>query len=180
MTYLAIYHDHDPATVLQSTQDDAQISSTLAQIGVAFSRWPTVALSNEATQDDILQHYAIPIAALKAAEGYQSADVIRVQPDHPQREQLRQKFLNEHTHSENEVRFFAEGSGTFYLHVDNKVYLLRSTEGDLISVPAQAKHWFDMGEAPFFTAIRLFTDPAGWAAQFTGNPIADGYPRHES
>jgi 1,2-dihydroxy-3-keto-5-methylthiopentene dioxygenase len=48
--------------------------------------------------------------------------------------------------------------------------------GDLISVPAGTRHWFDMGPAPRFTAIRLFTTPAGWVANFTGEPIARGFP----
>jgi len=43
-------------------------------------------------------------------------------------------------------------------------------------VPAGTKHWFDMGSAPQFTAIRFFDNPAGWVAEFTGDPIADRFP----
>ncbi|RZM07821.1 MAG: hypothetical protein EOP67_72695, partial [Sphingomonas sp.] len=39
------------------------------------------------------------------------------------------------------------------------------------------RHWFDMGPAPRFTAIRLFAEPDGWVARFTGDPIARGSPR---
>ena len=49
-------------------------------------------------------------------------------------------------------------------------------ENDLISVPA-GTHWFDMGSEPNFTAIRIFDNPEGWVAQFTGDAIADAYPR---
>ncbi len=52
-------------------------------------------------------------------------------------------------------------------------------EGDLISVPAGTRHWFDMGPNPRFTAIRLFTNADGWIANFTGDTIADRFPRHE-
>jgi 1,2-dihydroxy-3-keto-5-methylthiopentene dioxygenase len=48
----------------------------------------------------------------------------------------------------------------------------------LISVPAGTRHWFDMGPTPRFTAIRLFTTPAGWVANFTGTPIAGGFPSY--
>jgi 1,2-dihydroxy-3-keto-5-methylthiopentene dioxygenase len=41
------------------------------------------------------------------------------------------------------------------------------------------RHWFDMGAAPRFTAIRLFLNPDGWIAQFTGSDIADRFPRLE-
>jgi 1,2-dihydroxy-3-keto-5-methylthiopentene dioxygenase len=51
--------------------------------------------------------------------------------------------------------------------------------GDLISVPAGIRHWFDMGPSPRFTAIRLFTSPEGWVARYTGDPIAEAYPRLE-
>ena len=45
-----------------------------------------------------------------------------------------------------------------------------------MSVPAGTRHWFDMGPAPRFTAIRLFTNPDGWVAKFTGTEIAATFP----
>ncbi len=50
-------------------------------------------------------------------------------------------------------------------------------KNDLISVPAHTPHWFDMGSEPNFTAIRIFDNPEGWIAQFTGDDIASAYPR---
>ena len=91
---------------------------------------------------------------------------------------LRRKFLDEHTHAEDEVRFFVEGEGTFYLHLGGRVFRTLCCRDDLISVPAGTPHWFDMGPAPRFAAIRLFTNPEGWVARFTGSPIAEGFPRH--
>ena len=80
----------------------------------------------------------------------------------PQAAQLRDKYLVEHTHTEDEVRFFVEGSGTFYIHLDDIIYCLVCEKGDLVSVPANVPHWYDMGEKPNFTAIRLFNHPDGW------------------
>jgi 1,2-dihydroxy-3-keto-5-methylthiopentene dioxygenase len=37
-----------------------------------------------------------------------------------------------------------------------------------------------MGPNPHFIAIRLFTNPEGWVAKFTGEPIADRFPRLEN
>ncbi|VEA72042.1 Acireductone dioxygenase (Fe(2+)-requiring) [Serratia rubidaea] len=68
-----------------------------------------------------------------------------MRPDHPQREALRQKFLSEHTHGEDEVRFFVEGAGLFCLHLNQRVYQILCEKNDLISVPAHTPHWFDMG-----------------------------------
>jgi cupin superfamily acireductone dioxygenase involved in methionine salvage len=57
------------------------------------------------------------------------------------------------------------------------VYQVLCEKNDLISVPAGTPHWFDMGSEPNFTAIRIFDNPEGWVAQFTGDAIADAYPR---
>ena len=35
-----------------------------------------------------------------------------------------------------------------------------------------------MGPTPYFVAIRVFTNPAGWVMQFTGDAIAAHFPRY--
>lgn len=175
MSRLQIFRDDDATNALLSTEDCDVIASTLREIGVRFERWPTRACAH-----DILAGYATEIAALKAEGGYQTVDVVRVTPDHPDRALMRTKFLSEHTHAENEVRFFVEGEGLFTLHHGDRVLDVLCTEGDLMSVPAGMKHWFDMGDAPNFVAIRLFVNPDGWVATFTGDDISDRFPRHES
>ncbi|WYX20857.1 hypothetical protein WJ973_06740 [Achromobacter xylosoxidans] len=74
------------------------------------------------------------------------------------------------------MRFFVAGSGLFTLHAAGRVYAVLCEQDDLISVPAGLPHWFDMGSAPAFTCIRLFNDPAGWVARFTGDEIATRFP----
>jgi 1,2-dihydroxy-3-keto-5-methylthiopentene dioxygenase len=101
-------------------------------------------------------------------------------PDHPDKEAFRQKFLAEHIHSEDEIRFFVRGRGLFVMHVAGKVYSMLCEKDDLISVPANTKHWFDMGPNPTFTAIRLFNNPDGWVAKFSGDPIAERFPLLEN
>jgi len=92
---------------------------------------------------------------------------------------MRAKFLDEHYHKEDEVRFFVAGSGLFTLHVDNKVYEIECVQDDLIAVPDSTLHWFDMGDEPSFIAIRFFTEPDGWVGHFTGEEIAQRFPRYE-
>jgi len=112
-----------------------------------------------------------------ADEGYQTVDVVSMAPDHPDKKAFRQKFLAEHTHSDDEVRFFVDGHGLFSLHLDDDVYEILCEKGDLIGVPANTRHWFDMGPNPRFVAIRLFNNPEGWVANFTGAGIADRFNR---
>jgi len=180
MSRLTIYSDNDPATPLLDTTDGVAIASALAEISVQFERWPAKArLAAGASDADVLAAYAGEVEQLKRTGGYQAVDVARVRPDHPDRAAMRQKFLSEHRHDEDEVRFFVEGAGLFYLREAGKVHLALCEAGDMISVPAGIRHWFDMGASPRFTAIRLFTSPEGWVARYTGDPIADAFPRLE-
>ena len=105
--------------------------------------------------------------------------MVSIAPDNPKREEMRGKFLAEHFHKEDEVRFFVDGSGLFTLHVGDRVYEIRCEKGDLIGVPDSTLHWFDMGPEPRFVAIRFFTEPDGWVGHFTGTDIAKKFPRYE-
>ncbi|MEB3195048.1 MAG: acireductone dioxygenase [Cyanobacteriota bacterium] len=178
MSHLQIFPDQgsQPLPSL-SSNDPAIIAAELAARGIGFQRWPArVALDAKAEPDQILAAYAEEIAAVQASGPYPTVDAIRLTPDHPDREALRQKFLAEHTHSEDEVRFFVEGQGLFCLHIGEEVLQVLCVADDWIGVPAGTRHWFDMGAAPRFTAIRFFDNPQGWVAQFTGDPIAERYP----
>lgn len=177
-TVLRVYDDTHPDALLHETVDGDEIARLLSEIGVRFERWSAdVALPADADQDAVLRAYRTSVDRLKRECGYQSEDVIRLKKGTPGTEPMREKFLNEHAHSEDEVRFFVEGRGAFYLRVGGKVYQTVCVRGDLISVPAATKHWFDMGPDPEFTAIRLFTNQAGWVAEFTGDPIAQRFPK---
>ena len=180
MSRLTVFPDTSAGSPLLDTRDAGEIAETLEGIGVRFERWPAEAvLAADADDAAVMAAYAGAIDRLKAAGGYQAVDVVRMVPDHPMREPLRAKFLSEHRHDEDEVRFFVEGAGLFCLREQGKVHMVLCEAGDLISVPAGIRHWFDMGPAPSFTAVRLFTNPEGWVARYTDDPIADAYPRLE-
>lgn len=176
MSLLLVYAEDQPQRYEKITVF-AQIECRLSNIGVQFERWQAECdLPDDAGQEAILSAYGKPVARLKQEHGFQSVDVISLSPEHPEKAALRQKFLSEHIHEDFEIRFFIEGCGLFYLHVDKKVYAVLCRQGDLISVPANTPHWFDMGENPSFKAIRLFTTPDGWVAKFTGSEIANSFP----
>jgi 1,2-dihydroxy-3-keto-5-methylthiopentene dioxygenase len=177
MSELKIYSDTDPGTA-QVFTDYPAIARELNAVGVLFERWTADRpLSAQADQDEVLAAYREPVERLMQEYLFQSADVISLKPDHPDKDALRAKFLNEHTHSDYEVRFFVDGQGLFYIHTQNRVYAALCEKGDLISVPANTTHWFDMGPQPDFKCIRLFTSPDGWVANFTGSDIASRFPR---
>lgn len=179
MSCLRIYNQKDPDSPEIVTRDAVEIARLLDEQGIRFEQWPTRDLLSDADQQTVLDTYAPELARLKAECGFQSADVVGLTADNPNREAARNKFLDEHTHSEDEVRFFVRGQGLFYLHFGEQVYAILCEKNDLISVPDGTRHWFDMGPAPEFTCIRLFSNPNGWVASFTGEDIASRLPRYE-
>lgn len=176
MTWLAIYPESDPGRRVRDAVDADAIGRELGAVGIRFERWAPAAESS-----DPLLAYAPQVEGLRAA-GYGTIDVVRVAPDAadaswPEKARaMREKFRDEHRHAQAEVRFFASGSGVFYLRLAGHVYCVRCERGDLLSVPAGTPHWFDMGASPSFTAIRFFESPDGWVGDFSGDPIARQFP----
>ncbi len=170
----------DTAEVIKRTDIFEEIVDELKKIGVLFERWNAKKpISEDSSEEEITQAYMEDIQRLMKVFGFKSYDVISMTPDHPKKDELRNKFLKEHTHSDFEVRFFVYGDGAFYLHPNDKVYIVICEKGDLISVPAGVPHWFDMGTSPNFKCIRLFTTEEGWVANYTGSDIADRFPKYD-
>lgn len=158
-------------------QKHAEMAQQLSQVGVLFERWnASRMLADDAEQTDILSAYDNDIQRLNRIYGFQSVDVINITPDTPNISDIRNKFLQEHTHDDFEMRFFVRGKGLFYIRTNNKIFAVLCTQGDLISVPADTPHWFDTGAKPTLTAIRLFANPDGWIPNFTGDNIAQRFP----
>ncbi|MGB0721710.1 MAG: 1,2-dihydroxy-3-keto-5-methylthiopentene dioxygenase [Gammaproteobacteria bacterium] len=176
MTTLAIYPD-DANGAPEVLTDSAAIATALDAIGVEYARWSSDApLAEDADQEAVLAAYRNEVDALNGRYGFESMDVVALRPDHPQKAEFREKFRAEHIHKDFEVRFFVDGSGVFYLHVNDRVYCVLCEAGDLLSVPPDVTHWFDMGADPDFKCIRLFTAAEGWVGHFTGSDIATRFP----
>ena len=175
MSRLTVWDAATKAEILNTT-DAAAIAQALGAIGVRFERWPVADLPKGAAPDAVLAAYKPRLDAFLAETAAGTADVIQLTPEHPMKDALREKFLSEHTHTEDEVRFFHEGAGNFVLHVKGRVYDAHCTRGDLISVPANVTHWFDSGDAPDFTVLRVFTDTTGWTPHYTGTDMAARFP----
>ena len=178
MSSLSVYHISTPELPNKVLTHFDDIASTLAEQGVRFDRWQAATpIQPGASQDEVINAYRGQIDQLMTERGYITVDVISLNSDHPQKAELRAKFLDEHRHAEDEVRFFVAGRGLFTLHIGDYVYAVVCEKNDLISVPAGTAHWFDMGEHPHFVAIRLFYNPDVWVANFTCDDIAIHFPR---
>ena len=185
MSRLLISSAERPAERRVDTTDADEIARRLAERGIVFSRWTPVRPLPDAgglAAQEILSAYA-PNVQQMAAEGYGTVDVVTVSPAPsdpawPQKAlAMREKFRAEHTHAEAEIRLFVAGRGLFYLRLDDDaVYLVLCERGDAMSIPGGTRHWFDMGSAPRFSALRFFTNLDGWVGAFTGDSIASRFP----
>jgi 1,2-dihydroxy-3-keto-5-methylthiopentene dioxygenase len=188
MTRLIIAPEQAPNSVLLDTEKPGEIADALESVGVRFEQWdanrPT---AQDASDADVLAAFADDVDRITRDAGYVTVDIARLQrSDETDAEWItkssgaRHKFLAEHTHADDEVRFFVSGRGAFYLRLDGKVHIVLCAAGDLLGVPAGTRHWFDMGTDPEFTALRFFRDPEGWIGDFTGDEIATRFPEFDS
>lgn len=164
MAILSIPNQHVQLT------DPNEIRTFMNQRGIFFDQWTcAVHFDDTASTEEILAAYATDLDPFMKNGGYETADVISINSLTENYEAIRAKFLAEHTHSEDEIRFFVDGQGLFWFHLENEeVFNLLCERGDLISVPAGTKHWFDAGETqPFVKAIRIFIDMSGWIPEYT-------------
>ncbi|HLU86111.1 MAG TPA: acireductone synthase [Taishania sp.] len=155
-----------------------EIKAFFNERNLYFDQWQCdVVFDDSATQEDILKAYEKDLKPFMERGGYQTADVINMRPEMENYEAVRNKFLSEHTHSEDEIRFFVDGQGLFWFNLETEpVFNLLCERGDLISVPAGTKHWFDAGPSrPFVKAIRIFIDMSGWVPHYTESKVEQNY-----
>jgi 1,2-dihydroxy-3-keto-5-methylthiopentene dioxygenase len=183
MTLLQVMAETDATEVRLRTDDAAVIGTELGKRDIVFERWPTKpGFDVHRPPDQLLAEYADRVDALNNDGRYKHIDVAALQPEdndpawHDIASAARSKFLAEHRHAEDEVRFFVAGRGCFYLHLGPEVLAVVCESGDLLSVPAGTRHWFDMGARPDFVAIRFFEQEDGWIGEFTGDPIGERFP----
>jgi 1,2-dihydroxy-3-keto-5-methylthiopentene dioxygenase len=156
----------------------SEIKDFLNQRGIFFDQWSCeVEFDDQATTQDILNAYEKDLQPFMNKGGYETADVISINSQTENYVALRAKFLAEHIHTEDEIRFFVDGKGLFWFNLETEsVFNLLCERGDLISVPVGSKHWFDAGEKnPFVKAIRIFIDMSGWVPHYTESKIELNY-----
>jgi len=157
--------------------DAAEIESYLSGIGIDYAKWENLKqVSENATDQEILDGYSDEIEALKERGGYVTADVINIVPTTPGLDVMLNKFNKEHWHDEDEVRFIVKGHGLFHIAPeDGDVVSIEMEAGDLIRVPRGTKHWFNLCGDKTVRAIRLFQDVSGWTPQYTDSGVDAGY-----
>ena len=154
-------------------EDDREIKEFLAKNGVLFDRWGVDRLPKELrenyelTEEEekaIIDAYREELEKLKKEKGYITEDIVVLSDKTPNLENLLEKFKREHHHIDDEVRFVVDGSGIFPIKINGEVVEVHVEAGDLIVVPAGARHWFELDENKKIKCIRVFKTPEGWEA----------------
>jgi 1,2-dihydroxy-3-keto-5-methylthiopentene dioxygenase len=108
--------------------------------------------------------YDAALDAYQQDRGYGTRDEIALTPATENLDAICAKFLDEHHHEDDEVRFVLEGEGLFDIRSnDDRWMRVRVGPGDLIIVPAGKHHRFMLTDLKTIRCVRLFQDPAGWA-----------------
>ena len=152
--------------------DPQEIQAYLEPHGIWYEQWDVASrISDDATNEEILAAYEPEIQQLKERGGFVTADVINVTAETPGLDEMLAKFAVEHTHSEDEVRFTVSGSGLFHIHPETgPTFGIQVESGDLINVPRDTQHWFDLCSTRAIRCIRLFEDASGWTPHYVDNP----------
>ncbi|MFK7825387.1 MAG: cupin domain-containing protein [Oligoflexales bacterium] len=151
-----------------SYKDPIEIANLLAEEGILYERWGT---KPDAYPDDaaVLDAYAPEVKKLKKKGQYIHADLVALKPDTPDLDQICTKFVREHHHDDDEVRFVVEGKGVFEVmsQKDGSMIKISAEPGDLLVIPAKRRHLFYLTEEKAIRCIRLFKDSKGWEAIYT-------------
>jgi len=112
-------------------------------------------------------HYQAPIDRLKVERGYIEQDEVQLSPSTPNLDAICAKFVDEHFHDDDEVRFVLEGEGIFDIRSrDDRWMRVVVERGDLIVVPANRHHRFLLTESKHIRCVRLFKDTSGWTPHY--------------
>jgi 1,2-dihydroxy-3-keto-5-methylthiopentene dioxygenase len=137
--------------------DGAEISAqTLADNDVLYQRIDTHPAQ-----------YRAPVDRVKAERGYVEEDIVELSPATPNLEAICAKFVDEHHHDDDEVRFVLEGAGIFDIRSRADRYMrVQVEQGDLIVVPKHRHHRFMLTEQRTIRCVRLFKDTSGWVPHY--------------
>lgn len=137
--------------------DETPISSeALNAQGILYEKLPT----EPADHQDRLDR-------LKAERGYIEQDQVALAPSTPNLDAICAKFVDEHLHDDDEVRFVLEGEGIFDIRSYGDRWMRVKVEsGDLIVVPAKRHHRFLLTDSQHIRCVRLFRDTSGWVPRY--------------
>ncbi len=182
MSHLALFNQFNLQSPYKVSDDFAVQVAELAEDGVYFSKREVLATlpNSKLARDQIIKLYQGLVDEIKRDHNYLYADIAQLRKNDPYSVVARSQYISEHTHSEDEARFFIDGAVLVYIHINEKIHILQCGAGDLLIIPKCVKHWMDIGPEPNFTSIRWYNTKGGLHTEFTGSYVAESTPRWEA
>jgi len=176
MSSLAVHLHTSPELPNKVLNHADDIASTLAAVGIDYRRLELPApLRPGCEQAEFDAAYGLWLQAFMGREGYVQQELLNLQRNHPQKLELRAQYLDEQAQPSVSAWLFVGGFAQLSVHLDGYVYVLQGERGDLLTLPAGTRHWFDLGEEPHVLALRLSLGDE--APERTGDGIASRFPR---
>ncbi|MDN5516970.1 MAG: acireductone dioxygenase [Pseudomonas sp.] len=156
MSSLAVYLHTAPELPNKVLNHAEDIASTLATVGIDYRQVELpAALRPGCEQAEFDTAYGLWLQAFMSEEGHVQQELFNLQRNHPQKLELRARHLDEQSQSTASAWLFLGGFAQLSLHLDDHVYMLQGEKGDLLSLPAGTRYWFDLGEEPHALVVRL-------------------------
>ena len=145
--------------------DKKEIKSLLEKYGLYSEFWkPDV---TDSGNSDPLIKYKTQIETLKKKLNYASADCCSLDKSNPNLDKMLKPFMEEHHHTDDEVRFTVEGEGIFGVNpITDPSFEVYVEAGDLLIVPAMTRHWFELTDKKKICCIRIFKENPRWEAVY--------------
>lgn len=179
MSFLHVYHEADGEQPLLSTHESDRIGLEMSANRIHFQSYALPPLRQTASAEEVLDEHVDLIDEMRALSGCQRVELRSMSPVYPDGNLRRELLYSESRSIGQNWHLFLHGQAIFYLHLDYRVYVIGCERGDLISIPADVPHWFDMGPQPDFVTLTLSEDASHVLAETTSD-IALRFPRYES
>ncbi|XP_002165167.1 acireductone dioxygenase [Hydra vulgaris] len=119
------------------------------------------------------------LISLRNEKNYSYCDFITVsEKDLPNYEEKIKLFFQEHTHTDDEIRYIIDGSGYFDVKNQKSEWVrIFVSKGDLLSLPAGMYHRFTVDENKYIKVIRFFIGEPVWTPIYL--PQSDNLPERK-
>lgn len=180
MSRLSVHHQTSPDIPNKVLGHAEDITSTLAAVGIDFRVLDIdLKLQPGVAQAEVLSAIAAPLRQLQSDHDLGHVEVTSIDQRRWPTEHDKPVGAPQEITVEGEQRYlFLSGQGMLSLHIDDYVFVLLAERNALVSVPAGTRHWFDLGEFPYCTMVRLSTGNAA-VGKPSGDDIAARFPRLE-
>ncbi|MCO7517259.1 oxidase [Pseudomonas guariconensis] len=173
MSILSVFHPSSPELPNKVLTHHDDITATLAEQGLRFVHRPhELRVRPGSGQDEVMAACSGLLDQLMSEHGGAAFTLLNRDGVDPGQIDLR----DEHVHDADEVFAVVTGRGQVSLRVNDYVFAVLCEKGDVLVVPAGVRRWFDLGDAPFCLALRVFGSEQGMPPRFTGDDSARQFP----